>query len=121
MEKLKQYVAENKIEALGDYFIQLHNDPETVPENKIRWDVGVPIRGDVRAKDPFRVEMRAGRRSACAYFEGDALNIPDAFWIAYVLNITMNGYKGYGYPRIVLRERMAGDLWKTELQWSMRE
>jgi hypothetical protein len=120
-EKLRRYVEENKIEALGDIFIQLHNDPEMIPENKIKWDVGIPIRGEMRIPDPFRIEMRPGRRSACAYFEGDPLEVPKAFWIAYVLNITMNGYKGYGYPRLVLRERMAGDQWKVELQWAVRE
>jgi hypothetical protein len=121
IERLKRYVSESKIEALGDVFIQLHNDPELIPENKIKWDVGIPIRGDARIIDPFRVEMRPGRRSACATFEGNPMDVPDAIWIAYVLNFTMNGYKGYGYPRLVLRERKAGDLWKTELQWAVRE
>jgi len=121
MEKVRRYVAENTIETLGDIFIQLHNDPEGIPESEVRWDVGIPIRGEVRTEDPFRIEMRPGRKSACAYFEGDPMDIPDRFWIAYVLNFTMNGYTGYGYPRLVFRERQAENRWKVELQWAVRE
>ena len=121
LKKFRRYVEEQRIEVKGDIFIQYHNNPDLTPEKELIWDVGVPIREDVRVSDPYRIEWRHGRKWACVYFEGDPRNIPEPFWISYTLNFVMNGYTINGYPRKVFRERLDGDRWKVELQWAVRE
>jgi beta-lactamase regulating signal transducer with metallopeptidase domain/effector-binding domain-containing protein len=119
VRKLKQFVEKNGIETLGDVFIQYHTSPEITLEKDMKWDVGVPVRGDVKVSDPYRIEWRPGRQWACAFYEGDHLNIPIPFWMSYVLNFTMNGYRATGYPRKIFRERLDEDKWKVELQWAV--
>ncbi|HEX9934301.1 MAG TPA: GyrI-like domain-containing protein, partial [bacterium] len=119
--KLKRYVVENKIETLGDVFVQYHTSPEFTPEKDLVWEVGVPIKEDVRAVGPFRTEWRRGRLLACTNFEGDHLNIPVEFWWSYALNFTMSGYQASGYPRKVLLNQIQNDRWKLELQWPVKQ
>jgi len=121
VNSLKQYVEKNQIEIMGDAFIQYHDSPEVTPEKDLDWEVGMPIRGDVRINDPFRLDKRPGEKWVCAYFKGDPREVDESFWIAYALNLAMNGYKVHGYPRVAFRERLAEDQWKLELQWAVRE
>jgi effector-binding domain-containing protein len=121
VKNLRQYIEKNRIEMMGDVFIQYHDSPEVTPEKDLDWDAGIPIHGEVRIHEPFRLEKRPGRKWVCAYFEGDPLEIYKSFWIAYALNLAMNGYKVHGYPRVAFRERLAEDQWKLELQWAVRE
>jgi effector-binding domain-containing protein len=119
--KLKKYIQENKIETLGDVFIQYHLSPELTPEKDLVWEVGVPVREDVRTTGSFRTEWRHGRLLACTNFEGDHLNIPDDFWWSYALSYTMSGYMAAGYPRKVLQEQLPGNKWRVELQWPVSQ
>jgi beta-lactamase regulating signal transducer with metallopeptidase domain/effector-binding domain-containing protein len=119
--RLKRYVEENRIETLGDVFVQYHNNIEVTPEKDLMWDVGVPIKGDVRTADPFRTEWRHGRLLACAGYEGDRHNLPVSFWLSYELNFTMNGYQVSGYPREVFRKKISGNQWRIELQWPVKQ
>jgi DNA gyrase inhibitor GyrI len=116
LEELKKYVKKNKMDVLGDYFIQYHTNPEVTPPEDMVWDAGVPIRGDVKADDPFRVNWMHGRDWACVHYEGDHLAIPVPFWISYMLNYTMNGFKAVGLPRKVFLEHLSRNEWKVELQ-----
>jgi beta-lactamase regulating signal transducer with metallopeptidase domain/DNA gyrase inhibitor GyrI len=119
VRKLMQYVEKMKIKTLDDVFIQYHMSPEITPEKDLVWDVGVPIQGDVKVSDPYRIEWKPGRQWVCAYYEGDHLDIPVPFWMSYALNFTMNGYKASGYPRKVFREQLPDNKWKVELQWAV--
>jgi beta-lactamase regulating signal transducer with metallopeptidase domain/DNA gyrase inhibitor GyrI len=121
LRKLRQFAEKNGIEARGDYFLQYHNSLELTPEKDLTWDVGVPVKGDVPVSDPYRTEWRHGRKWVCVYFEGDPRKIPEPFWISYTLNFVMNGYTVNGYPRKVLREKLAENKWKVELQWAVKE
>ncbi|MBN1892886.1 hypothetical protein JW906_00245 [bacterium] len=116
IEELKKFVKKNKMEILGDYFIQYHTNPEVTPVEDMIWDAGVPIRGEVKVDDPFRINWMHGRDWACVYYEGNHLEIPIPFWVSYILNYIMNGYKAVGLPRKVFRERLSGNDWKVELQ-----
>jgi effector-binding domain-containing protein len=119
VRKLIQYAEKMKIKTLGDVFIQYHMSPEITPEKDLVWDVGVPIQGDVKVSDPYRIDWKPGRQWACAYYEGNHLDIPIPFWTSYALNFTMNGYRAAAYPRKVFRERLDRDKWKVELQWAV--
>jgi hypothetical protein len=119
VRRLEAYIRKKGIETLGDVFVQYHLSPEITPADRLIWDVGVPIRGDVRVEDPYRIEWRPGRQWACAYYTGNHLDIPVPLWWSYSLNFTMNGYTASGYPRKVMRERQPDGAWKVELQWAV--
>ena len=75
LKKLRRFVKKG-IELLGDYFLEYHDNPAVTPEKDLNWNVGVPIHGDVRVPDPFRIEWRPGWRCACVYFEGNPGKFP---------------------------------------------
>jgi beta-lactamase regulating signal transducer with metallopeptidase domain/DNA gyrase inhibitor GyrI len=119
IRRLESYIRKRGIETLGDVFIQYHFSPEITPAEDLVWDVGVPIKGEVKVEDPYRIEWRHGRQWACANYTGDHLDIPVPFWWSYSLNFTMNGYAATGYPRKAMRERQADGSWKVELLWGV--
>jgi beta-lactamase regulating signal transducer with metallopeptidase domain len=119
--KLKSYVKETKIETLGDVFVQYHNTSELTPEKDLTWEVGVPVKEDVRTTGPFRTEWRRGRLLACTNYEGNHPDIPLEFWWSYALNFTMSGYLAADYPRKVLLSGTSADKGSVELQWPVKQ
>lgn len=119
VSRLNEFVRRNRIETLDDPFVQYHTSPEITPEEDMVWEVGVACKGEIKVADPFRLDWRGGRETACAYFTGDHTDIPKPFWHSYMLNLTSNGYFLSGYPRKVFRQKLADGKWKVELEWGV--
>ncbi|MDM7926366.1 MAG: M56 family metallopeptidase, partial [bacterium] len=119
VSRLNEFIRRSRIEALDDPFVQYHTSPEITPEKEMVWEVGVACKGEIRVPDPMRLERRIGGETACAYFTGDHMDIPQAVWHSYMLNLTANGYFLSGYPRKVFREKLPDGKWRVELEWGV--
>ncbi|MBN2201244.1 hypothetical protein JW777_04755 [bacterium] len=119
IRRLNEFVRRNRIETLDNPFVQYHTSPEITPEQELVWEAGIPVKGEIKVEDPFRIEWRRGRETACTAFTGDHTDIPVVFWHSYMLNLTANGYFLSGYPRKVFREKLSDRKWKVELEWGV--
>jgi DNA gyrase inhibitor GyrI/8-oxo-dGTP pyrophosphatase MutT (NUDIX family) len=95
-EKLFAWLGANNLQPMGQSFGVYHDDPATVPAEKLRSELCVPVAPDVQGSGEVQVKEIAGFEAATIVYQGDA-NITPAYNEVYDW-LRAQGYRDAGAP-----------------------